>query len=198
VKALVRAFDHMLVRAQGLYPYWDDPKAMFRIRVVGAPHMLHLSDGKVPAGAPVMELHFWNDQTPPFAPQGPDLAWAMSAYRMLVPSLRILAQQLATKPEFAEVQALGGATVLVAVGGQSAAEKLFERLGLELFPYPHHLGRFGEFWENFYTWALMWAYNGLSLRSRHLLDLPRTEVWISRTKFLSLHGEAGAKKAQKG
>jgi hypothetical protein len=101
---------------------------------------------------------------------------------------------LTTDPALAGVQALGGATVLVVAGRDSSPEKLFQRLGLELFPYHNPLGRFGEFWENAYTWALMWAYNGASLRHRHLLRLQRTEAWISTAAFLRRYG---AKEAEK-
>jgi hypothetical protein len=188
MKALVRLLDHTLVRTMGLRAYWDDPRAMFRIRVIPAPHDLHLTDGIVPEDAPVLEMHFWNDHTPEFSPEGPDLAWAMQVYRMLRPSFRMLVRELETNPDLAGVQAIGGATVLVAVGGESASEKLFRRLGLEIFPVHTALGSFGRFWDNVYTWLLMWAYNGLSLRHRRLLTLKRSEAWMSVATFLRLHG----------
>jgi hypothetical protein len=46
------------------------------------------------------------------------------------------------------------------------------------------LGRFGEFCENLYTWALMWAYNQVSLEGRRLLELERTRVWMKVEEFL--------------
>ncbi len=193
MKPIVRLFDRTLGRAQGLFVYWDDPKAMFRIQLAKAPHTLRLPDGVVEAGASVLTLHFWNEHTPEFGPAGPDLAWAMGVYRMLRPSLRILAEYLVANPELSHVQALGGATILVVVGGESAGEKLFERLGLEILPYRNRLGRFGEFWENVYTWALMWAYNGASLRTRHLFEVRRSEAWISKEAFLRRYGTEAKK-----
>jgi hypothetical protein len=191
MKSMVRLLDRFLARMLGLSEYWDDPTSILRIRVVEAPHTLCLSDVEIEAGATVVELHFWNDHIPPLPTEGPDLAWAMGFYRMLVSSFRVLAGQLATRPDLAAAQALGGATVLVVPGGRSASEKLFERLGLELFPYHNPLGRFGIFWENLFTWALMWAYNGVSVRQRHVLELHRTEAWMSRDKFLRRHGGTG-------
>jgi hypothetical protein len=189
MKWIIRLVDHILVRLWGIRVYWDDPKAMFRIRVIEAPHTLHLSDGEVPAGAPILELHFWNDRAPRMSEQGPDLAWGLAVYRMLSPSLRALARCLETDPELAEVQAVGGSTVLVSFGASGGAEKLFERLGLEIAPYQEPMGRFGRFWENFYTWALMWAYNDVSVRNRHMLELRRSDAWMSRAKFLRIHGQ---------
>jgi hypothetical protein len=198
MKSAIRFLDRVLGRIQGLFVYWDDPRAMFRIQIAQAPHTLHLSDGDVEAGAPVLQLHFWNEHTPEFSRAGPDLAWAMGVYRMLRPSFRILARHLVENPDLAGVQALGGATILVGVGKDSSPEKLFRRLGLELFPYHSPLGRFGEFWENLYTWGLMWAYNGASLRHRHLLSLQRTEAWISTEAFLRRYSAKETESSREG
>ena len=80
--------------------------------------------------------------------------------------------------------------VLFAAGDGSSGERLFTRLGFTVFPYQSPLGRFGEFWENFYTWALMWAYNAVSLRQRQLLALDRTESWITSGEFLRRYDTA--------
>jgi len=50
------------------------------------------------------------------------------------------------------------------------------------------LGRFGQFWENLYAWALMWAFNAPSLHRKQLLRLQRTEVWMSRQRLLERYG----------
>jgi len=64
---------------------------------------------------------------------------------------------------------------------------LIYRLGFSIFPYHNPLGRFGEFWENFYTWWLMWAYNPISLRGRSMYDLRRDEIWMSVGEFMRLY-----------
>lgn len=189
MKRIIRLVDRTLARTMHLWAYWDDPQAMFRIRVIPAPHDLHLSDSFVPKGAKVLELHFWNEHSPSFSAKGPDLAWAMKAYRMIRPSFRMLFRELQTNPDLEGIQALGGSTVLVTAGGESGSEKLFHRMGLELFPYRGSMGRFGKFWDNLYSWLLMWAYNDFSVRQRDMLDLQRSDVWISTAKFLRLHGE---------
>jgi hypothetical protein len=189
MKWIIRLVDRSLVRTMGLWSYWGDPRAMFRVRVIPAPHRLYLSDGEVPEGSPVLEMHFWNEHAPKMPAAGPDLAWAMKAYRMLRPSFRLLVREFETNRDLEGVQAIGGSTVLVEVEGSSASEKLFRRLGLEIFPYRGSLGRFGRAVDNFYSWLLMWAYNDLSVRHRHMLTLQRSEAWISKAKFLRLHGE---------
>jgi hypothetical protein len=103
---------------------------------------------------------------------------------MIVSTFRVLAREMRHDPRMDGVQALGGATVLFAAGDGSSGEKLFTRLGFTVFPHRNPLGRFGEFWENFYTWALMWAYNAVSIRQRQLLALIRTESWIASDDFL--------------
>lgn len=107
---------------------------------------------------------------------------------MIVSTFQRLAREMHSDPRMDGVQALGGATVLFAAGDGSSGEKLFTRLGYTVFPYRNPLGRFGEFWENFYTWALMWAYNAVSLRQRRLLALHRTESWIASEEFLRRYG----------
>jgi hypothetical protein len=195
MKWIIRLVDHTLVHTMGLKAYWDHPQAMFRVRVISAPHALHLSDTDVPEGAPVLEMHFWNDHAPKFPPEGPDLAWAMKAYRMLRPSFRMLVQEVKTNPDLEDVRAFGGATVLVEVGGSSASEKLFRRLGLEIIPVANPMGRLGRALDNFYSWLLMWAYNDLSVRHRRLLTVRRSEAWMSREKFLRIHDPNGADQA---
>lgn len=64
------------------------------------------------------------------------------------------------------------------------------RLGFMVLPYHSPLGRFGEFWENFYTWMIIWAFNAASLRHRHLHRLRRSEVWMSVDEFLRRYKEA--------
>jgi hypothetical protein len=188
MRFLIRCLDRLLRRLTGVFEYWDDPDCMFRARLTRAPQGLHVPGGRVPEGAVVLELHFWNEHMPRIPPGGITMAQAARGYRMLVRSLRELARRMAVEPRYAGVQAVGGATVLVVAGGTSSGEKLFERLGFRLTPYRSPLGRFGEFWENFYTWLLMWAYNQVSLKGRHLLHLERTEVWMSADDFLDRYG----------
>lgn len=164
--------------------FWDDPDCLFRAQIARASRPIALPGTEIPAGAKVLGLHFWNEHMPQIAPEGPTLEQAVRGRRMIVSTFHALAREMHHDPRMEGIQALGGATVLFAAGDDSSGEKLFTRLGFTVFPHRNTLGRFGEFWENFYTWALMWAYNAVSLRQRHLLALSRTESWIASGEFL--------------
>ncbi len=184
MKRIVRAFDRFLCRRQGVFVFWDDPDCLFRAQFMRAPREIVLPGTVIPAGAKVLGLHFWNEHLPQIAPEGPTVAQAVRGRRMIASTFRALAREMRSDPRMEGVQALGGATVLFAAGDGSSGERLFTRLGFTVFPYRSPLGRFGEFWENFYTWALMWAYNAVSLQQRQFLALSRTESWITAGDFL--------------
>lgn len=184
MRILVRALDTLLRRVYGIFEFCDDEACLLRLRVTRAPHAVPLPDGEVRAGAPVLEPHLWNEHMPPIPPEGADVAWAVRTHRMLVDSLPAVAYQIRHDPRLTDVQAIGGVTVLVSPGDHPAGGRLAKRLGFALFPYRNPLGRFGEFWENLYTWALMWAFNAPSLRRWQLVRLRRTEAWISVAEFL--------------
>ncbi|MCX7682286.1 MAG: hypothetical protein N2508_10065 [Anaerolineae bacterium] len=184
MRTLIRHFDRLLRHVLGVVEFCDDPEGLLRVRMTAAAYEVHLPDRTVPAGAPVLELHLWNEHVPPLSPAGPDLAWAARSRRMLIASLRSLAHQMETEAWLSKVQAIEGVTVLVSLGG----EGFFKRLGFMILPYRNPLGRFGEFWENLYTWMIMWTFNQASLRQRHLLHLRRNAIWMSREEFLRRYG----------
>jgi len=185
MRALIRGFDRLIRRANGVFEFSAREDCLLRLQWGAAPHDLHLSDGvEVRAGDPALITHLWNEHVPPMGPEGPDLAWAASMGRLLLASYRAAARWVADQPRMAGVRAVGGVTVLIAPAGHRGSLRLVQRLGFEVLPYRHPLGRLGEFWENLYTWGLMWAYNAASLRNKRLLHLRRTEIWISARAFL--------------
>lgn len=185
MRALIRSFDHLVRRAADVFEFSDREDCLLRLQVAAAPRHLELSDGTtVRTGDPVLLLHLWNEHVPPMRLPGPDLAWAAKVHRMFFASAEAAAAWLVNQPALAEARAVGGATVLIALAGERGGKRLMRRLGFDVFPYRRPLGRFGEFWENFYTWGLMWAFNAVSLRHKGLLRLRRSEVWISMQKFL--------------
>jgi YkoP-like protein len=188
MRVIIRSFDAWLRRTSGVFEFSADPKCLFRLRRTRAPHDLQLPDVEVPASAPVLELHLWNEHMLPIPSEGPDVIWAMQLRKMVIESLHAVGQQFRRDPRLSSVQAVGGVTVLLFTGPHTGAERLFSRLGFRVFPYHNPLGRFGEFWENLYTWGLMWTFNAASLRRRQLLRLRRTEVWLSAREFLRRYG----------
>ncbi len=188
MRPLVRAFDRFICRVTGVFEFRDDPNCLIRLQWARAPYDLSLSDGaRVRAGAPVLILHLWNEHLPHPGANGPDLKWAARVHRMLTDSFRQVACWLVEQPEGHRAEAIGGITVL-ALSADGRPTPLIQRLGFDIFPYRRALGRFGEFWENFYTWAIMWTFNPVSLQGRPLLRLRRAEIWMSREAFLRRYG----------
>ena len=182
MRRLIRGFDAQVRRAVGVFEFTQDPECILRLRRTALQRRLILPDASFPKGTPVLEFHLWNERVPPLPPGGADLAWARHVSRSLVRSFRMVRTYLMTKLAGADVRAIGGTTVLGPASGASA--DVLAHLGF--LPRPSHnlLGRFGEGWENAYTWSLMWAYNPASLRGKRLLQLHRTEYWMSVSTFL--------------
>lgn len=192
MRPLVRAFDRFLRRAIGVFEFCDRPDCLLRLQWGRAPRDLHLSDGVVVRkGAPVLMIHLWNEHLPRPGSAGYDLAWATRVRRMLIDSFRAVARWLSMQPGWEEVEAIGGITVL-ALSPDGRVSPLIQRLGFDVFPYRRVLGRFGEFWENFYTWGIMWTFNVASLRDRSLFRLRRAEIWMSRQEFMRRYGGASS------
>jgi hypothetical protein len=189
MRAVIVWFDGLLRRLSGVFQFTDDPRCIFRLQLTNTRHDVRLSDGTVVRkGDPVLGLHFWNEHLPPIGPEGSDVAWGARAARMTHSSLGAIASWLQDHPELADRQVIGGTTVLIESCLTGGTARLIRRLGFDIFPFESVLGRFGEFWENLYTWGLMWAYNRASLRRKRLLRLRRTEIWMRVDKLVARFG----------
>jgi hypothetical protein len=138
----------------------------------------------------VLELHLWNEHIPAIPPEGPDLVWASRTRRLFINSLYAIGQQIGIDPRLAGIKAVGGVSVLLSAGDRYSGERMIHRLGFEVFPYHNRLGRFGIFWENLYSWWLMWAFNPVSLNHRQLMRLQRVEFWMLASEFQLRYGES--------
>jgi len=189
MRTVVRLFDRLLRRVYGVFEFSADPTCLLRLQVTQTGHAIALPDGLVPAGASVLQLHLWNEHIPSIPPQGPDLAWALQTRRLMMASLHAVARQMTHDPSLAGVQAVGGVTSILSPDDPAGGERIMRRAGFTVFPCRHPLGRFGEFWENLYAWAIMWTFNAVSLRRRKLLRLRRAELWMSANEFLQRYGD---------
>jgi hypothetical protein len=188
VRAVIRRFDSWLSDMQGVEPFTDDPHCILRVQVGVAPHTLILPDETVPGGAHVLMLHAWNEHMPSTHPKGPSLAYGSRLHRLMITSFRSVAQHILSTPSLHIIRAVGGVTAHVSPEKGRGGRVLLERLGFSVFPYHRPLGAFGEFWENFYTWWLIWTYNPASLRHRRLWELHRAEFWMTKARFLEQYG----------
>lgn len=185
MRSVIRRFDQFLARQYGLFNFCDDPDCVLRLQVSTAPHPLCFPDQVVQAGEKVLFLHLWNEHIPPVSQDGIDLAWVKTMQRAFLKSLRSVASYMQTEPCMADIRAVGGETVLMLVGTRRSGERFMERLGFYVKPSQTHLGRFGEFWENFYSWVLMWTYNPSSLQTRKFSGMQRAEFWMPAEEFLA-------------
>jgi hypothetical protein len=80
-------------------------------------------------------------------------------------------------------------TVLLTSGLHEAGSRFVQKMGFSVFPYNNRLGRFGEFWENFFSWMIIWTFNPDSLPDRSLLSLRRSEMWMAREAFLERYAK---------
>ncbi len=188
MRVLIRAFDRLIQRLCGVFEFSRDSACLLRLQFGKAPRTIRLANGEIAHGVPVLLIHLWNEHVPPLPPDGADVAWGLQTYRMLIQSFRAVAQLIACDPRLEGIQAVGGITVLVPLPNDPGGGGLLRRMGFELFPYAGALGRFGEFWENLYTWGLMWTYNAASLRQRQLLRIRRQEMWMTVEAFMRRYG----------
>ena len=187
MRGLIRRFDLLVRRLEGVYEFNASSHGLLRLRRTRARERVALGEGRVEPGEEVLELHLWNEHMPPLPREGPSLAWASRTERMFVASLRDLAREMRAAPSYRNVRALRAVTILLTPGPGSAGP-LATRLGFVVRPYRNRLGRFGEFWENLYTWFIMWTFNAASLRGRRLLGLRRMEMWMTAEDFVQRFG----------
>lgn len=188
MRAIIRGFDVFLRRASHVFELDGDQTSVMRLQLAHTRHALELTDGtRGKAGDRVVLLHLANERVPPLPPEGPDLNWALRMHRDLVCALRLIAQHMQIDPRLADIHLVGGISALISYKDKGAIN-LMEHLGFMVMPYHSPLGRFGEFWENFYSWWLMWAFNTVSLRHRTLMKLQRTEIWMSTQELLRRYG----------
>ena len=185
MKRMFRLLDRLLQRIYGVFEFTDDPECLFRLSVTQLSRPLLLDDRTISAGAEVLILHFWNERMPQLSKKGSTLAEGVQSQRQIIRSLRAVAVEIQRSSRLANVQAVGGVTALITTNGPTGTEKLFRHLGFTIVPYHNPLGRFGLFWENLYSWLLIWTYNEAGLRRRPLLNLVRTGEWMTVQKFLA-------------
>jgi hypothetical protein len=189
VRAVVRRFDAWLSHRYGVFEFSQIPDCLFRLQVDVARHCIPLPDCQVEPGEPVLLLHMWNERLLALDTLSPGLGRAKTMQRSFLRSLGEVAGFLDDHPGMAEVCAIGGVTVLLESDDHEGGARLVERLGFTVLPFHSPLGGFGEFWENFYSWVLIWAYNPSDLPYRGLRSLRRKEFWISAGEFRRRFGQ---------
>ncbi len=184
LRPLIYRFDEFLCRCYGVYEFSDDKDCILRLQQATAAHTLTLPGCVIEVGAPVIEIHLSNERMPKIPEEGANMAWAAHAQRLFFHSLRLAAGHIKSSNELAKAQALGGVTAIFPPYQDDSGARFIEQAGFTIMPYYRPLGVFGEFWENFYSWVLIWTYNPASLKRLNLMRLRRSEFWMPMVEFL--------------
>ena len=190
LRTAISSFDNWFSLQTHVQIFTDDSQCLARIQLGKTPRMVVLPDGVIPRGARALMLHLWNEHSPLIPLQGPDFVWALEIYRRTLHSLRLTARHIQATPCLQEIRVIGGIHSHIFLERPDGGRIMLERLGFTVLPYHRPLGAFGEFWENFYSWWLMWTYNPNSTRHRSMFKLQRTEFWISREAFLKKYSQS--------
>lgn len=189
LRSIIRRFDNWLSHVEGVEPFTDDPQCILRMQIGRIHHDLTFPDQVIRSDSRALFIHFWNEHMPILPDQGADLAYGLKLERLTIYSMKLTAKYILDNPTLKDVQVVGGITTFVARDEADGGRASFQHLGFTIFPYQRSAGAFGEFWENFYTWWVMWTYNPVSARYRKMLDMQRTEFWTTREKFLDKFGK---------
>jgi len=189
LRVVIRRFDNWLSRIEGVEPFIDDPQCILRIQIIQLDQDISFPDQTIHTGSKALSIHFWNEHMPIIPDEGADLSYGLKFQRLIVYSMKLIAKHIQSNLSFDDIKAFGGITTFVSRDEADGGRKSFEHMGFTIFPYQRTVGAFGEFWENFYTWWVMWTYNPVSARYRKMLEMQRTEFWMTREKFLGKFGK---------
>lgn len=185
----IRAIDWIVRFAYRVKPFTDDPDCILRIAPSRSKRQLLLSDGvQVKVGDPILVIHFWNERLGGSPQDRIALGWGRYMLRRFNASLRMLAAYLDQHPWANDIVALRGD--LDFVKDVLPAKTVFMRLGFDVVPKERPGARFWRraFWDNLYSYFLMWAFNPGSLRGKRLSEMVRVELWISRERLAQIYG----------
>ncbi len=191
-RKIIHWIDRLAAKRRGIYAFSQDPACLLRLRRTTARHDLNLPDGVIVAGAPVVEIHLWNEHMLQLSQDGRGgIAFGNAFLRGIIHSFQGIARAMLSDPQLANAQAVG--CNLIFLFDENNPERVYQagRLGFTYLPHRRPLGAFGEFWENLYAWGLMWAYNPESLAGRRFFGSRRSEIWMSRQVFLDRYARPG-------
>ena len=176
----VLGLDRWLRQRQGVYEYSTNPLCIFRIARAQADGDARLSDGiHIKAGAPILDLHLWNEHVPPMSPGGATVPWAREfTYRIDV-SMRDLARHLKWTRALDDVVALRGNMRLGTAAQNGQLARLAARYGFEPATGGAGPGPVQRFAENAFIFLLVLAINPVALRAP-VLRRDNKLVYLSR------------------
>jgi hypothetical protein len=195
VEHAVFGLDRWLRQRQGVYEYSDDPRCLFRVQRTAAECDVMLGDGThIRQGAPVLNLHLWNEHVPPLGPNGFCIAWAREATRRVELSMYGLVRHLKWTRALDDIVALRGDMRLGTAEKSGQFARIAARYGFEPAGTasegftPGTLKRFAE---NVFICLLVLATNPAALRLP-VLRRDHKLVYLSRTALETRYAPAAA------
>ncbi len=188
LESTIFGMDRWLQRRQGVYEFSSDSHCLFRVNRTEAGTKCVLQDGtRIERGAPILNLHLWNEHMLRMRPGNSSLGWARRVRRAADKSLRELAITLARRPELGNIRALRADMRL----GTGAKHRQLYRIALHLGFEPvaaqsssQGLRYFGE---NIHIMLLVLAANPTALRA-DVLWRDRALFYLSRASLARRYG----------
>ena len=189
--ALVTALDDRLRLRLGVIEYAHSQDCLFRIQPAASQFDLTLSDGThIRLGDPIVHLHVWNEQFPPFPSTGPTFAWARQVNRAFKRSLCELSHFLKTHRDFRDVVAICGDLTFEPHWRAAQLTQFVARFGFEQIAAPESRS-FSQlahwFGQNIFISMVVLAHNAAALRA-HSLWRDRIPVFLSRKALDERYG----------
>ncbi|MEW6567367.1 MAG: hypothetical protein AB1449_04200 [Chloroflexota bacterium] len=185
----IRGIDWLLRKAYGVAPFSHEPECILRISPGSSRRAVVLSDGtQVKPGDPIVHLHLWNERLRDLPNVSDSLGWGRLLLHQGALSLQLLARYLEVQSAAAHYVALRGEPGFVT--DLRSARAALERLGFEVFLKESPGFRLWRraFWDNFYSFLLLWTFGPHTMKGKELGRLQRLEIWMSRARLTECYG----------
>lgn len=187
----IRLIDALISRRLGVFAYCRDEDCLLKVAPSRTETEVVLAHGRrLPPGAPVLELHLWNERLSVLEGERGGLALGTALARRVRHSLQALAAYLESTDPQRRIAALHGEMGFIPASEVREAEALLCHLGFEFRPGEVAGPRFWRpaFWRTLFSWWLMWTFGPRSLHGRRLREMARAEVWMDRETLHRLYG----------
>jgi hypothetical protein len=190
---LIEAVDRRLRRRLGVSEYTQSSDCILRMQILRNTDYILLKDGTyLRPGAPIIDLHFWNQHIPIIPQAGPTLGWARRLNDGFERSLRELAHHLAARPDLDGVVAVRAIAALGTDARHDKVSRILSHFGFEIVPQretPSATRQIRRYGENVLISLMVLAYNAISLRS-DTLKRGRVLGYLSRRVLHDRYGAA--------
>jgi hypothetical protein len=183
-RKFICGIDRIILREYGIEPFTYDPECILRIVKIRNSKIVSLSEGSIwEIGDPLIEIHLWNERLANFQPIDSGLLWRRFLLNFFRSSLALLAEYI--ERSGLKIVGIRGETGFIV--DIRTAQDIFKHLDFDVEVLEQPGCKFWRtaFWENIYSFLLMWTYRQGSLRGKHLTDLQRVQVRMSARKFES-------------